>query len=129
VGSAALQWRARTVARTTKGVDVIDRKKLIAGAAATAAIIGLTGGAVALAGNGDDVEKVSGPDADKATAAALRATRGGHANAVERDTENGATWEVEVTKTDGKTVDVRLDDQLAVVVIEGDSEPPDETGS
>jgi hypothetical protein len=41
---------------------------------------------------------------------------------VERDGENGATWEVEVTKTNGKTVDVRLDANYKVVVIEGDGE-------
>ena len=44
------------------------------------------------------------------------------ANSVERDTENGATWEVEVTKPDGKTVDVRLDENFKLVVVEGDSE-------
>lgn len=41
---------------------------------------------------------------------------------METDTENGATYEVEVTKPDGHTVDVRLDENYAVVVIEGDSE-------
>ena len=38
---------------------------------------------------------------------------------VERDNENGATWEVEVTKN-GKTVDVRLDAAYNVIVVEGD---------
>ncbi len=65
---------------------------------------------------------LSGSGAVKATAAALRATKGGTANSVERDGENGATWEVEVTKTDGTTVDVRLDESYGVVVIEGDGE-------
>ena len=60
--------------------------------------------------------------ADQATAAALRATAGGTANDVERDSENGATWEVEVTKPGGNTVDVRLDAAYQVVVIELDSE-------
>jgi hypothetical protein len=41
---------------------------------------------------------------------------------VARDSENGATWEVEVTKSDGTTVDVRLDENYKLVVIEGDSE-------
>jgi uncharacterized membrane protein YkoI len=59
---------------------------------------------------------------DAATAAALKATNGGTANEVERDSENGATWEVEVTRTDGTTVDVRLDENYKVVVIEGDGE-------
>jgi hypothetical protein len=44
---------------------------------------------------------------------------------VERDSENGATYEVEVTKPDGSTVDVRLDGAFKVVVIEGDSEKAD----
>jgi uncharacterized membrane protein YkoI len=56
-----------------------------------------------------------------ALAAALKVTGGGTANAVERDSENGATWEVEVTKPDGSTVDVRLDENYGKVVVEGDS--------
>lgn len=36
--------------------------------------------------------------------------------------EDGATWEVEVTRPDGSSVDVRLDDRYGVVVIEGDVE-------
>ena len=85
----------------------------------------LAGGAIAIAGN-DSEGGVTGPDADRATAAALDATGGGTANAVERDDENGATWEVEVTKPDGTTVDVRLDSDFEVVVIEGDTEAEDD---
>ncbi|MEA2499701.1 MAG: hypothetical protein QOH26_2106, partial [Actinomycetota bacterium] len=33
---------------------------------------------------------------------------------------------VEVTKPDGHTVDVRLDENYQVVVIDGDSESPDD---
>ena len=66
----------------------------------------------------------SGPNADKAKAAALAHLGGGTANSVERDNENGATWEVEVTKN-GKTVDVRLDAAYKVIVVEGDSEQND----
>jgi uncharacterized membrane protein YkoI len=58
----------------------------------------------------------------KAKAAALKLFPGGHANAVERDSENGATWEVEVRKADGSTVDVRLDQNYQLVVVEADSE-------
>ena len=57
-----------------------------------------------------------------ARSSALRATGGGTANAVERDTENGGTWEVEITGNDGKTVDVRLDENYKVLVVEGDGE-------
>jgi uncharacterized membrane protein YkoI len=64
----------------------------------------------------------TGPQADQAKAAALKIVKGGEVNAVERDGENGATWEVEVTKTDGSTVDVRLDAGYGLVVVESDSE-------
>ncbi len=71
----------------------------------------------------DDVrEQTGGPQAERAAAAALDATGGGRANSVEPDSEAGATWEVEVTKRDGSTVDVRLDASYRVVVIEVDSE-------
>jgi len=62
---------------------------------------------------------------NKLRAAALRLLPGGTVNSVERDNENGATWEVEVTKSNGKTFDVRLDAAYKLVVIEGDSEAND----
>ena len=79
------------------------------------------GAAVASGGGEDAKEQVSGPGADKARSAAL-AAHPGTANSVERDGENGATWEVEITGKDGKTVDVRLDETYKVVVVEGDGE-------
>ena len=84
----------------------------------------LAGGAIAIAGN-DSEGGVTGPQADRAIASALEATGGGTANSVERDGENGATWEVEVTRTDGTTVDVRLSSDYKVIVIESDTESPD----
>jgi len=36
---------------------------------------------------------------------------------VETDSENGATYEVEVTEADGTTVDVRPDETYRVVVL------------
>lgn len=98
------------------------RKKTIIGAAAAAVVLSVGGGGVALGTSGDDEGSVAGPEAKAATAAALEATGGGQANSVERDSENGATWEVEVTKPSGDTVDVRLDENYQVVVIEDDSE-------
>ena len=95
-----------------------------AGAAAALVVGGVVGG-VAVAGSGDDgpaSHEYTQQQADAATRAALEATGGGHANSVERDSENGATYEVEVTRPDGTTVDVRLDEQYRVVVIEGDGE-------
>lgn len=104
------------------------RRRLLIGLIAVGAAAALAGGALAVAG-GDSEGDVTGPQADRAVKAALEATRGGTANAVELDTEDGATWEVEVTKTDGQTVDVRLDENFDVVVIEGDSEAPDDDDS
>lgn len=106
----------------------MTRNRLIAVVIAALVALGLVGGAIAVASN-DSEGGVTGPQADRAIEAALDATGGGTANAVERDDENGATWEVEVTKPDGKTVDVRLDESYKVVVTEGDTESPDDDDS
>jgi hypothetical protein len=94
-----------------------------------AAALALGGAAIAKAtGAFDDGDAgIGGPAAERAKAAALAITGGGTANAVERDSEDGATYEVEVTRKDGTTVDVRLDKSFALVVIEGDSEENDST--
>lgn len=93
--------------------------------------LGVAGGAaiggVAVAGGDSDDDgpksyQYTQEQADAATAAALDATGGGTANSVETDDEDGATYEVEVTKPDGTTVDVRLDEDYQVVVIETDRE-------
>jgi len=103
------------------------RKRVVIAAAGigAVAVAAVVGGGVAVAGNGDDgagSDRYTQQQADAATRAALQATHGGTANSVERDSENGATYEVEVTKPDGHTVDVRLDADYRVVVIEGDGE-------
>jgi hypothetical protein len=106
----------------------MNRKQRIAAATGIALAAVATAGGVAVAGGdgGDDGDvTVTGADADRATEAALELTHGGTANSVERDSENGATWEVEVTREDGTTVDVRLDEHFDLVVIEGDGEQPD----
>ena len=101
------------------------RKRVVATAAGIGLAAAVVGGGVAIAGGepGEDgSNSYTQQQADDETAAALDATGGGTANSVERDSEDGATWEVEVTKTDGTTVDVRLDEHYEVVVIEGDHE-------
>jgi uncharacterized membrane protein YkoI len=105
----------------------MDRAKKLVLVVGALAALGAGGAAIAGAGGGendDASEQATGAGADKAREAALAIT-GGTANSVERDSENGATWEVEVTKPDGNTVDVRLDDQYREVVIEGDNENAD----
>ncbi|HTE73399.1 MAG TPA: hypothetical protein VK640_09395 [Actinomycetes bacterium] len=101
------------------------KTKVLVGAAALL-LAGVAGTTAAVAGGDDGDGTVMGPEADRATAAALEITRGGTANAVERDSEDGATWEVEVTRPDGTTVDVRLDEHLRLVVVDGDSESSDD---
>ena len=77
---------------------------------------------MALAGGDSEGSPASSPEEQRVVAAALAETGGGEANAVERDTEKGATWEVEVTRPDGSTVDVRLDGNLHVVAVDADQE-------
>jgi outer membrane lipoprotein SlyB len=97
----------------------------IAAATGVAGALALGGATWAIAGGGND-GSATGPGADQAKAAAIAALGGGTANAVERDNEDGATWEVEVTKSDGNTVDVRLDANYKVLVVDGDSETADD---
>jgi len=99
----------------------MERRIVIGASVAAVAVVVAAGVAAAASASGGE-DGVTGPDADKAIAAALAETGGGTANSVERDNEDGATWEVEVTRPDGVTVDVRLDADFAVVVVEGDSD-------
>jgi hypothetical protein len=96
-----------------------SRKYVIVGGSVLA--LAAAGAGTAIATNGGDEGGATGPGADQATAAALKIYPGSHANSVERDSENGATWEVEVAKPDGSTVDVRLDQNYKLVVAEADS--------
>ena len=105
----------------------LSRKAMIVGGSVIALAAGGAGTAVATSNDGEG--GATGPQADQARAAALKITQGGHANSVERDSENGATWEVEVRKADGSTVDVRLDQNYQLVVVEGDSESGGDTGN
>jgi hypothetical protein len=103
------------------------RVLIILAAIGAVAALGLGGAAIAGAAGAfdDESSQIQGPQADRATAAALDITGGGTANSVELDSENGATYEVEVTRPDGSTVDVRLDEAFGLVVVEGDSEASD----
>ena len=88
-----------------------------------AALTGLAFGGAAIAGASNDASPaIPGGAHARAEQAALAATHGGKVNQSELDNENGATYEVEVAKTDGSQVDVRLDDNFKVVVIEPDGE-------
>jgi uncharacterized membrane protein YkoI len=101
-------------------------KKLLITVAALAALA-LGGAALAGASSGgsdpaDTSKPITGDTKAKAEQAALAETGGGKVNQTELDNENGATYEVEVTRTDGSTVDVRLGDKFDVIAVESDSE-------
>lgn len=101
------------------------RMRVVSVAAVVVALGAIAGGTIAIASINDSEGGVTGPDADRAIQAALDAAGGGVAGVVERDDENGAAWEVEVTGVDGVTVDVRLNEDLELVTIEGDQEARD----
>ena len=104
------------------------RKRVVVAVAGAGVVVAATAGGVAAVSSEDDgpaSHQYTQQQADTATRAALKATGGGTANSVESDNENGATYEVEVTRNDGSTVDVRLDEHYKVVVIEGDGDSDD----
>ncbi|MGH3082435.1 MAG: PepSY domain-containing protein [Gaiellaceae bacterium] len=102
---------------------------VIAAGVVAIAALALGGAAIAAATQGDDGEALTGTTLQRASAAALKATGGGRVTETEHDSENGATYEVEVTKADGSQVDVRLDGSFNVVVVEGDHEESDDSDS
>jgi hypothetical protein len=100
----------------------VTRRYMIVGGTLVALAAGGAGAATALGGGSDGDGGATGPGVARARDAALRLFPGAHANVVERDSENGATWEVEITRADGKLFDVRLDGDYGLVVAEGDGE-------
>ncbi len=77
---------------------------------------------------GDDRdESVSGPGAERAGAAAVAHLGGGRVTGVERESEGREAWEVEVTRADGSTVDVSLDESYGVIASAPDFEGADDS--
>jgi hypothetical protein len=99
------------------------RRRLTFIVATVAALAILAFGGVAIAGatQGDDDEQpLSGQVAEDAKAAALKEAGGGSVTEMERDVEDGRTYQVEVRKADGTTVDVDLDAAFKVVAVDSD---------
>lgn len=72
---------------------------------------------------GEESDKpLTGDVAIRAKQAALAETGGGKAGDAEAEQESGASYAVEVTKTDGSKVDVHLDDQYKVTAVDKDDE-------
>ena len=98
-------------------------KGAIIGVAAVAAL-GVGGAAIAGAtGGGDDGngKPITGSALDKASAVALKVAGGGKVTGSEIRDEEGY-YEVEVTRDDGKQVDVHLDQAFHVLAGKPDSE-------
>ncbi len=107
----------------------MDKLKKIAGAVAALAALALGGAAIAGAtGGGGESDRGDGGGGLSAAVkkhagdAALKAAGGGTVGQMERDGEKGATYEVEVNRSDGSQVDVRLDENFHQVAIDGDNE-------
>jgi hypothetical protein len=126
-GAVVLALGAAAIARATGAFGGADSKASARPAESASPVALHTAAAAAPRADARDEgdTSLSGPPAERAKEAALALTGGGTANAVERDSEDGATWEVEVARNDGSTVDVRLDENFKLVVIEGDSEAGD----
>ena len=106
------------------------KRKMIVGTAFALALAGGGAGVAQAVGGGDDAERsATGVDAERAKTAAIKLVPGGRVQAVERDDEKGAVWEVEVKKADGTTVDVRLGSAFEKVSIDADSESADSGAS
>lgn len=107
----------------------MKRKSLIVAAIIAVSIIALGAGAALAMGSATDVDDdndahevdipITGPDLEKASAAALEFTNGGRVTATEVEDEE-SYYEVEVTLDDGSQVDVQLDEEFNVVGSEAD---------
>ncbi len=65
--------------------------------------------AAATGGDGDGGQVITGPAADQARAAAVTAVPGGQPGEVRGESDNGATYGVDVARPDGSRVEVHLD--------------------
>jgi uncharacterized membrane protein YkoI len=107
----------------------VNRKRLLAGAAATAVLTLGIGTAVAAQqgqedeapGREDDAaeQPITGASLEKASEAALDHVGGGEVTGTEVGDEEGY-YEVEITRADGSQVDVHLDRGFDVLGTEGD---------
>ena len=105
-------------------------KWIVGGVLAGALIIGGIGTGVAQQAASDDDQPLTGETYDRATAAALEATKGGKVTETEVG-DDGAAYGVEVLLDDGRQVEVNLDREFKVIGQEldddaGESDEPDD---
>ena len=90
--------------------------------------IAAAGLAVAMAGGGDTDQELTGPTRDRAVAAALAATGGGTVLETEIG-DDGAAYGVEIRRSDGRQVEVKLDKAFKAIAQEPDDDTPGMDGS
>jgi hypothetical protein len=102
----------------------VSRKLLVIVAIALVAAA-VSGGIAIAAGVGDDDKPLTGASLQKATAAALAHTGGG--TVVESEVgDDGAAYDVEVRRPDGKIVEVQLDSSYGVIGQDIDDDGPND---
>ena len=102
----------------------MSRKLLVIVAIALVAAA-VSGGIAIAAGVGDDDKPLTGASLQKATAAALAHTGGG--TVVESEVgDDGAAYDVEVRRPDGKIVEVELDSSYGVIGSDTDDDGPND---
>jgi uncharacterized membrane protein YkoI len=107
----------------------MQRRTKIIVIAGTLAVAAGAGAGIARAATADDDHSdtpITGADLERATAAALRHTGGGRVTETEVGDEE-SYYEVEVTLTDGRQVDVQLDERFQVVGQEHDGQDDEGT--
>ena len=104
----------------------INRKILVVGTVVIALAAGGIG--IAYAVGGDSEEQATGPGADRAKAAAVKAVAGDGVISVERG-DGGSAYEVEVKRGDGSVVEVQVTDGKAGVTRSDDDTGGEPEGS
>jgi hypothetical protein len=103
------------------------RTLIIGGVVGAIAVGGTVTGVAVAGGNGEsDHRPITGPAYEKATTKAIEVVGGGHVTETEQNDEE-SYYQVEVTKDDGASFDVNLDQQYNVVKTkrDGDSSADD----
>ncbi|MGH8974311.1 MAG: PepSY domain-containing protein [Acidimicrobiia bacterium] len=103
-------------------------RKIIAGVAVGTAVLAAGTGVVLAKAAGDHEQPITGEELEKASAAALAHLGGGRVTGSELQDEEGY-YEIEVTRADGRQVDVHLDRNFRVLNDVDDKDAgPDDAG-
>ena len=100
-------------------------RKLLVIVAIALVVAAVSGGIAIAAGVGDSDKPLTGASLQKATAAALAHTGGG--TVVESEVgDDGAAYDVEVRRPDGKIVEVELNSSYGVIGSDTDDDGPND---